>query len=80
MNIVAAREVLLTCKHVALVMELAAGGSMTDHVAKKWQHGPGDKLFMSEDESRYYFRVRLNHLSREASACVIVDIHVWEAF
>lgn len=59
----AAKEVLLTSKHVALVMELAAGGSMTDHVAKKWQHGASDKLFMSEDEARYYFRVRLRCLS-----------------
>ena len=53
-NIVAARQVLLTCKHVALVMDLAAGGSMADHVSKKWQQLPSDKLFMSEDETRYY--------------------------
>ena len=61
-NIVTAKAVMLTGKHVALAMEFAAGGNMTHYVAKKWQHGPPDKLFLSEDEARYYFRVRsVNH-------------------
>ena len=56
-----AKEVVLTAKHVALIMEFAAGGNMTAYVAKKSQSGAAaaeGQLFMTEDEARYFYRVR----------------------
>ena len=61
MNIVTAKEVALTAKHVALIMEFAAGGNMTAYVAKKSQNSGAaaeGQLFMTEDEARYFYRVR----------------------
>jgi serine/threonine-protein kinase SRK2 len=55
-NIVEAKEVLLTDHHLCLVMEYAAGNSLTGYVADKWQHAQQTGLFLSEDEARYYFR------------------------
>ena len=60
-NIVTAKEVALTAKHVCLIMEFAAGGNMTAYVAKKSQSaaaGAEGQLFMTEDEARYFYRVR----------------------
>ena len=56
-NIIEAKEVLLTESHLALVMEYAAGNSLTGYVADKWQHAQHTGLFLSEDEARYFFRV-----------------------
>jgi len=50
--------VLLTETHLALVMEYAAGNSLTGYVADKWQHAQHTGLFLGEDEARYFFRVR----------------------
>ena len=56
---VAPREVILTADHLALVMDYAAGGNLTAYVTSKWPKGPANKtLFLSEDEARYFFRVR----------------------
>lgn len=55
-NIVEAKEVILTDKHLCLVMEYAAGNSLTGYVANKWQHAQQTGLFLSEEEARYYFR------------------------
>ena len=57
-NLVAAKEAMLTSKHVAIVMEYAAGGNMTSYISKVQQHNAGDELLMSEDKARYLFRVR----------------------
>ena len=62
-NIVTAKEVALTAKHVCLLMEFAAGGNMTSYVAKKSQGSTAaaaeGQLFMTEDEARYFYRVRM---------------------
>lgn len=55
-NIVEAKEVILTDTHLCLVMEYAAGNSLTGYVADKWQHAQQFGLFLSEEEARYYFR------------------------
>ena len=57
-NIIEAKEVLLTETHLALVMEFAAGNSLTGYVADKWQHAQHTGLFLGEDEARYFFKVR----------------------
>lgn len=49
-------EVVLTAKHLALVMELAAGGPLTDYVTKRYtslQKRGG--LYLAESEARYFF-------------------------
>jgi len=56
--------VLLTETHLALVMEYAAGNSLTGYVADKWQHAQHTGLFLGEDEARYFFRVRPRVRSR----------------
>ena len=55
-NIVDAKAALLTESHLALVMEYAAGGSLTGYVAERWQHAQHAGLFLGEDEARYFFR------------------------
>lgn len=45
-------------QHLALVMEYAACGSLTSYVAEQWQAAQHSGLFLSEDEARYFFRVR----------------------
>ena len=57
-NIIEAKEVLVTHTHLALSLEYAAGGSLTSYVADRWQHSQHAGLFLSEDEARYFFRVR----------------------
>ena len=57
-NVIHAKEALLTDHHLALVMEYAACGSLTSYVAEKWQTAQHTGLFCSEDEARYFFRVR----------------------
>ena len=57
MNVINAKEVLLTQTHLALVMEFAAGASLTSYVAEKWQAAQHTGLFLTEDEARYFFRV-----------------------
>ena len=55
----ASREVLLTARHVALVMEYAAGGNLTAYVTRRRpKRDAAEQLFLSEDEARYYFQVR----------------------
>lgn len=57
-NVIEAKEVLLTESHLALVMEYAAGNSLTGYVADKWVNSQKTGLFLTEDEARYFFRVR----------------------
>jgi len=56
-NIVQAKEALLTDCHLALVMEYAACGSLTNYVTDRWQNAQATGLFLEEDEARYFFRV-----------------------
>lgn len=56
-NVIEAKEVLVTHTHLALSLEYAAGGSLTSYVADRWQHSQHAGLFLSEDEARYFFRV-----------------------
>eukprot|EP00803_Ostreobium_quekettii_P006140 evm.model.scf_58.12 EVM.evm.TU.scf_58.12 scf_58:110984-115751(+) len=57
LNVVNAEEVILTRTHLAIVMEYAAGGTLTKYVSDRWDtvHHRGG-LFLSEDEARYYFK------------------------
>ena len=57
-NVINAFEALLTDKHLALVMEFAACGSLTSYVADRWKVAQDGGLFLEEDEARYFFRVR----------------------
>jgi serine/threonine-protein kinase SRK2 len=56
-NVINAKEALLTERHLALVLEYAELGSLTGYVADKWQHGQKHGLFLTEDEARYFFKV-----------------------
>jgi serine/threonine-protein kinase SRK2 len=56
-NIINAKEALLTEFHLALVMEYATRGTLTAYVAEHWHHGQQHGLFLTEDEARYLFRV-----------------------
>ena len=62
-NVIEAKEVLVTHTHLALSLEYAAGGSLTSYVADRWQHSQHSGLFLSEDEARYFFRVRIKAVS-----------------
>ncbi|KAK9916167.1 hypothetical protein WJX75_009636 [Coccomyxa subellipsoidea] len=55
-NVINAKEALLTESHLALVMEYAACGSLTGYVANRWQSAQHSGLFLQEDEARYFFR------------------------
>ena len=59
MNIIEAKEVMLTEHHLALSMEYAACGSLTGYVAERWQDAQRTGLFLGENEARYFFRVCL---------------------
>lgn len=61
MNVIEAKEVLVTHTHLALSLEYAAGGSLTSYVADRWQHSQHSGLFLSEDEARYFFRVSMQY-------------------
>lgn len=56
-GIINAREAVLTDTHLCLVLEFAAGGSLTSYVSQRWQHAQHTGTFLSEDEARYFFRV-----------------------
>lgn len=56
-NVVQAKEALLTDNHLALVMEYAACGSLTSYVTDRWQNAQSSGFFLQEDEARYFFRV-----------------------
>lgn len=53
---------------LAAVMEMAAGGSLTSYVADKWQKAQALGLFLSEDEARYFFKVRPPPLEAPAAS------------
>ena len=57
-NIIEAKEVMLTETHLALSMEYAACGSLTGYVGGRWQDAQRTGLFLGESEARYFFRVR----------------------
>ena len=57
MNLVSAKEVVLTPSHLAIVMEYCAGGNLTTYVTDRWDTtDERDGLFLTEDEARYFFR------------------------
>eukprot|EP01026_Neomeris_dumetosa_P041995 TRINITY_DN34879_c0_g1_i2.p1 TRINITY_DN34879_c0_g1~~TRINITY_DN34879_c0_g1_i2.p1 ORF type:complete len:419 (+),score=37.78 TRINITY_DN34879_c0_g1_i2:178-1434(+) len=56
LNIVSSHEVYLTPSHLALCMEYASGGSLTNYVSDRWNSTPErGGLFLSENEARYFF-------------------------
>jgi serine/threonine protein kinase len=65
LNVVKPRDLVLTRRHLGLVMEYVAGGNMADYILKALllKHGsfdplPGEAprgLVLDEDEARYYF-------------------------
>eukprot|EP01023_Acetabularia_acetabulum_P049871 TRINITY_DN5354_c0_g1_i1.p1 TRINITY_DN5354_c0_g1~~TRINITY_DN5354_c0_g1_i1.p1 ORF type:complete len:330 (+),score=48.80 TRINITY_DN5354_c0_g1_i1:3-992(+) len=56
LNIISPHEVMLTPSHLALCMEYADGGSLTNYVSDRWNSTPErGGLFLSEDEARYFF-------------------------
>jgi len=55
-NIIEAKEAILTDTHLCLVMEYAAGQVLTDYVGSKWDLARKTGLYLSEDEARYLFR------------------------
>jgi len=65
LNIVKPRDLVLTRRHLGLVMEYVAGGNMADYILKALllRHGsfepaagaPARGLVLDEDEARYYF-------------------------
>lgn len=58
-NLVQARELLLTKTHLGLAMEFVSGGNLTGYVTEKWDTtGLRNGLFLTEDEARYIFKVR----------------------
>lgn len=67
-SIVTAYEALLTPTHLALVMEVAEGGSLTSHVANRYTAASKGQPIMGEDEARYLFQVTSNILL-PAAAC-----------
>ena len=69
-NVIEAKEALLTESHLALVMEYAAGGSLTGYVAERWQHAQANGLFLSEAEARYFFRQFIEAVSYCHANCV----------
>ncbi len=61
-NIIAAQEVLLTSQHLAIGMEYASGGNLTAYVTSRWPQAQArSKMFLSEEEARFYFKVRITH-------------------
>lgn len=51
--------VVLTDTHLGIVMEYAAGGNLTAFVTDKWDTSDQrNGLFCSEDEARFFFKVR----------------------
>lgn len=57
LNIINASEALLSHSHLCIVMEYAAGGTLTKHVSDRWNStDKRNGLFLDEDEARYFFR------------------------
>lgn len=73
-NVIEAKEVLVTHTHLALSLEYAAGGSLTSYVADRWQHSQHSGLFLSEDEARYFFRVSVT-LTSSLQHCFTAQLH-----
>ncbi|PRW57692.1 Serine threonine- kinase SAPK9 [Chlorella sorokiniana] len=69
-HVIKAYEAVLTPTHLCLVMEMAAGGSLTSYVADKWQKAQAQGLFLSEDEARYFFKQFLSAVKYCHSHCV----------
>lgn len=69
-NIIDAKEAVLTETHLGLVMEYAAGGSLTGYVAERWQHAQSGGLFLTEDEARYFMRQFVDAVSYCHGHCV----------
>lgn len=56
-NLINVYEAILTPDHLGVVMEYAAGGALTAHVAERWGAAKPGGLILNEDEARYFFRV-----------------------
>ncbi len=62
-NLINVYEAILTPDHLGIVMEYAAGGALTAHVAERWGAAKPGGLILTEDEGRFFFRVsQLQHL------------------
>jgi hypothetical protein len=54
---------MLTAHHLCLVMELAAGGTLTHYVGERHARLRSDTTAaLTEDEARYFFRVRCGRM------------------
>lgn len=69
-NVIKAFEALLTPTHLALVMEFAAGGSLTSYVAERFTTAQHTGLFLTEDEARYFFKQFLSAVDYCHEHCV----------
>ena len=56
-NLINVYEAILTPDHLALVMEVAEGGSLTTYVAERWAKATPGGLILTEDEGRFFFQV-----------------------
>lgn len=55
-NLINVYEAVLTRHHLGLIMEYAAGGSLTSAVAEAWTQAKPGGLVVSEDRARFLFR------------------------
>lgn len=54
-----AKEVVLTSSHLALILEYAAGGTLTKFVSDRWDTvNERGGLFLTEHEALFFFKVR----------------------
>jgi serine/threonine-protein kinase SRK2 len=78
-NIVAAHELVLTASHMALVLEYAPGGTLTDAVVGRWESAlERGGLHLTEPEARFLFRqfadaIAFCHASRVAHRDLKLD-------
>lgn len=68
-NLINVYEAILTPDHLGIVMEYAAGGALTAHVAERWGAAKPGGLILTEDEARYFFRVSHAHFAGLAGSC-----------
>ncbi len=57
-NLVQARELLLSKTHLGLAMEYVQGGNLTNYVMSKYDStGIRGGMYMTESEAQYFFKV-----------------------
>ena len=70
-NLINVYEAILTPDHLALVMEVAEGGSLTTYVAERWAKAAHGGLILTEDEGRFFFQVSPTASSMQATCSLI---------